>query len=83
MLTQKKVTKKLEEYKEIGELMKRVFPKNELYPMWYLMLVSKFKKVDFTAYYEEDKDSLRSVTYRAYACGKFEDSALCLSYSKA
>ena len=54
MLTQKKVTKKLEEYKEIGELMKRVFPKNELYPMWYLMLVSKFKKVDFTAYYEED-----------------------------
>ena len=54
MLTQKKVTKKLDEYKEIGELMKRVFPKNELYPMWYLMLVSKFKKVDFTAYYEED-----------------------------
>lgn len=41
MLTKKKITRKLENYQEIKELMKRSFPENELYPMWFLLLVSK------------------------------------------
>ena len=55
MLTKKKITRKLENYQEIKELMKRSFPENELYPMWFLLLVSKIKKVDFSAFYEDDK----------------------------
>ena len=35
--------------------MKRSFPKNELYSMWLLMLISKIKKVDFLAFYDEEK----------------------------
>ena len=55
MLTKQKIRKSLPEYQEIKELMKRSFPKNELYPMWLLMLISKIKKVDFLAFYEEEK----------------------------
>lgn len=55
MLNTKKVTRRLKEYNEIKDLMKRVFPKHELYPMWSLMLIKKFKKVDFLAFYDEDQ----------------------------
>lgn len=55
MLTTKRVNKKLPEYQEIKYLMKRSFPENELYSMWFLMLISKVKKVDFLAYYDKDQ----------------------------
>ena len=55
MLTKKKITRKLENYQEIKELMKRSFPENELYPMWFLLLISKIKKVNFSAFYDDDK----------------------------
>lgn len=55
MLTIKRVNKKIPEYQEIKDLMKRSFPKNELYSMWFLMLISKIKKVDFLAYYDKDQ----------------------------
>lgn len=61
MLTKKKVKKTLPEYQEIKSLMKRSFPKNELYPTWFLMLISKIKKVDFLAYY--DKEEFIGCTY--------------------
>jgi len=54
-LNSKKVSKRLKEYKEIKKLMKRVFPKNELFPMWYLLLLSKMKMVQFYSYYEDNK----------------------------
>lgn len=50
-LYSKKVNKRLKEYKEIKKLMKRVFPKNELFPMWYLLLLSKMKMIQFYSYY--------------------------------
>lgn len=55
MLTEQKVRRNLPEYQEIKELMKRSFPKNELYSMWLLMLISRIKKVDFLAFYDEEK----------------------------
>ena len=54
MLTEQKVRRNLPEYQEIKELMKRSFPKNELYSMWLLMLISRIKKVDFLAFYDEE-----------------------------
>ncbi len=53
-LIEKKVTKKLDNYNEIVEFMKRSFPKEELMPMWLLILVSKMKKYEFNAYYDDD-----------------------------
>ena len=54
MLTKQRVNKRLPEYQEIKELMKRSFPENELYSMWFLMLISRIKKVDFLAYYDNN-----------------------------
>lgn len=54
-LLEKKVSKQIEDYETIKELMVKVFPKNEIIPMWLLLLLSKRKTVDFNAYYEEDK----------------------------
>ncbi len=53
-LFEKKVTKKLGNYDEIAAFMKRSFPKEELMPMWLLLLISKFKKYNFNAYYAEN-----------------------------
>ncbi len=53
-LTIKRVTKRLENYKEIKEFMKRVFPKEELLPMWILKLLTKMKNYNFNAYYDND-----------------------------
>lgn len=55
MLTEQKVKINLPEYQEIKNLMKRSFPKNELYSMWFLMLISKIKKVDFLAFYDKEE----------------------------
>ncbi len=35
-LIEKNLSKKLKDYKEIGTFMKRVFPKEELMPMWLI-----------------------------------------------
>ncbi len=53
-LIEKKINKKLDDYNQIGEFMKRVFPKEELMPMWLIVFASKFKKYDFNAYYDQD-----------------------------
>ncbi len=53
-LIEKRVNKKLENYNEIVEFMKRVFPKEELMPMWLLNIVAKMKKIEFNAYYDND-----------------------------
>lgn len=55
MLTHKKITRNIENYQEIKELMKRSFPKIELYPMWFLLLVTQVKKAEFLAFYDKDK----------------------------
>ncbi len=52
-LIEKKITKKLGNYDEIVKFMKKSFPKEELMPMWLLLLVSKFKKYNFNAYYDD------------------------------
>ncbi len=53
-LIEKKVTKKLDNYNEITAFMERVFPKEELMPMWLLHLITKMKNYDFNAYYDND-----------------------------
>ncbi len=52
--TEKNLSKKLPNYKEICEFMKRVFPKEELMPMWLLKLLTLKKNYDFKVYYEGD-----------------------------
>ena len=53
-LTEKTITKKLDDYKDIVQFMKRVFPKEELFPMWILNLITKKKNYDFNAYYDNN-----------------------------
>ncbi len=52
--TVKRITNKLHNYNEIKSFMQRVFPKEELMPMWLITLVSKLKKYNFDAYYDGD-----------------------------
>ncbi len=53
-LTEKKLSRNLSNYQEICDFMKRVFPKEELMPMWAIMLICNLKKYNFTVYYDED-----------------------------
>ncbi len=54
-LTEKNLSTKLSNYKEVCKFMKRVFPKEELIPMWAIRLITYFKKnYDFKVYYEGD-----------------------------
>ncbi len=53
-LTEKKLSKSLSNYKEVCDFMKRVFPKEELMPMWLIRLLTLNKNYDFTVYYDED-----------------------------
>ncbi len=53
-LIERRVTKKLDNYNEIVEFMKRSFPKEELMPMWLLLLITKMKNYKFSAYYDGD-----------------------------
>ncbi len=53
-LIEKKLSKKLDNYKEICEFMKRVFPKEELIPLWFIRLLTLKKDYDFTVYYDTD-----------------------------
>ncbi len=51
-LIEKNLSKKLANYKEICDFMKRVFPKEELMPMWFIRLLTLKKKYDFKVYYD-------------------------------
>ncbi|MFI3214654.1 MAG: GNAT family N-acetyltransferase [Eubacteriales bacterium] len=53
-LTEKNVTKKLSNYNEVKAFMGRVFPKDELMPLWFINLLTQFKKYEFKAYYDGD-----------------------------
>ncbi len=53
-LTEKPISKKLGNYKEIAELMQSAFPKEELMPMWLLSIIAKKKDYNFNAYYDND-----------------------------
>lgn len=55
MLVQKNVNRKLKEYREIVDLMKSAFPKEERIPVWWMNLLAKKNNVDFTAFYDEDE----------------------------
>lgn len=53
-LIEQNITPQSPDYKEIGAFMKRVFPKEELMPMWLLNMITKMNKYQFTAYYDND-----------------------------
>ena len=53
-LIQKPINSKLHDYKEINNFMKRVFPEDELIPMWLIVLLTKKKNHKFSAYYDND-----------------------------
>ncbi len=53
-LTEKKLSRKLANYKEICDFMKRVFPKEELMPMWLINLLTLKKNYNFKVYYDND-----------------------------
>ncbi len=50
-LKAKSVSRKLPEYKQIKQLMKRAFPKNEQMPVWVLRILALNKGTDFLAWY--------------------------------
>ncbi len=51
-LTEKNLSKKLSNYKEICQFMQRVFPKEELIPMWLIRIITLKKNYDFKVYYD-------------------------------
>ncbi len=51
-LTEKRVTRQLSDYSEIKAFMKRVFPKEELMPIWFINLLTIKKNYEFKAYYD-------------------------------
>ncbi len=53
-LIEKKLSKKLENYEEICQFMKRVFPKEELMPMGLIRALTLKKNYDFNVYYDQD-----------------------------
>ncbi len=53
-LTEKNLSRKLSDYKEICQFMKRVFPREEVIPMWLVRLFNLKKKYDFNVYYDND-----------------------------
>ncbi len=53
-LIEKDLSRKLENYKEICQFMKRVFPKEELMPIWIIKLLTLKKNYEFKVYYDND-----------------------------
>ncbi len=51
-LIEKKLSRKLNNYKEIKALIKRAFPKEERMPMWLIHILTLKKKYDFNVYYD-------------------------------
>ena len=54
MLKVKVVNSRLKEYKNILNLYKESFPKNERLPIWLLNIMSKRTCVDFLAFYDNN-----------------------------
>ncbi len=52
-MLEKKVMKNSSEYENVKELLHASFPADEIVPMWYLLLLVKKGRADFTAYYDE------------------------------
>ena len=53
-LIEKKLSKKLSNYHEIGEFMKRVFPKDERMPMWLIRVLIHKKNYQCNVYYDQN-----------------------------
>ncbi len=53
-LEKRKLSKKLPNYDEICKFMKRVFPREEVIPMWLIRLVTVKKGYNFDVYYENN-----------------------------
>ncbi len=53
-LTEENLSRKLDNYKEICDFMKRVFPKDERMPMWILRMLTLKKNYEFKVYYDGD-----------------------------
>ncbi len=53
-LIEKELSRKLANYNEICQFMKRVFPKEELMPMWFIKLLTLKKNYEFKVYYDND-----------------------------
>ncbi len=53
-LIEKSLSRNLSNYKEICQFMKRVFPKEELMPMWFIRLLTLKKNYDFKVYYDNE-----------------------------
>ncbi len=52
-LEEKRLSKKLVNYGEICQFMKRVFPKEERMPMWLIRILILKKNYDFQVYYDK------------------------------
>lgn len=63
MLNVKKITPKLRKYKFIQLMFERLFPPDEIIPMWMLRLFAMRKGVEFRAFY--DGDNFVGVAYTA------------------
>lgn len=53
-LVARRVDRKLKEYDRIMKMVLSTFPKEDLFPLWYLRLLTHRKGIDFTAYYDGD-----------------------------
>ncbi len=53
-LIEKKLSSKLLDYQEVCQFLKRVFPKDELMPMWLIRLITLKKNYNFNVYYENE-----------------------------
>lgn len=53
-LIEKKIQTSDIDYHNIKDFMKRVFPKEELFPMWLLMLLGKSKRCCFHSFYKDE-----------------------------
>lgn len=60
-LTTRKIDRRLKDYHRIMEMMVQTFPKEELFPLWYLRLLTHRKGIEYKAYY--DGDTLCGFTY--------------------
>lgn len=54
-LTVKKISWKSDEFSLVKTLFHRSFPPNERFPLWLLLLFSKRKGIDFSAFYDRDQ----------------------------
>ncbi len=53
-LIEKDLSTNLNNYQEVCHFMKRVFPKEELMPMWFIRLLTYKKNYNFKVFYDQD-----------------------------